>query len=87
MGQAPEENQFIALYHDHRGVSRQLAMCFDDGHWAMTREDSDFHQRFIADIKKDRIDGRRDASENQGKSWRKDFDFTFERTTNDRGDD
>ena len=64
---------------DDRGVCRQYAMTFDGGHWTMTREDPDFHQRFIADVEKDRILGRWEASEDAGKTWRKDFDLTFER--------
>jgi hypothetical protein len=52
----------------------------DDGeHWTMTRQDPDFHQRFIADIEPDRILGRWEASEDKGKTWRKDFDLTLNR--------
>jgi hypothetical protein len=40
---------------------------------------SDFHQRFIADVEKDRIFGSWQASEDAGKTWRKDYDLTFER--------
>jgi hypothetical protein len=61
------------------GGCREFAMTFDGGHWTMIREDPDFHQRFIADVEKDRIAGRWEASEDGGKSWRKDFDLTFER--------
>jgi hypothetical protein len=38
------------------------------------------NQRFIADIKPDRIRGRWEASDDQGNTWRKDFDLTYERT-------
>src|SRR5205823_5315412 len=31
-------DRFVALYQDDRGVCRQFAMTFDDGHWTMTRE-------------------------------------------------
>jgi hypothetical protein len=60
-------------------VCRQYAITFHGGRWTMTREDPDFHQRFIADVEKDRILGRWEASEDQGKTWRKDFDLAFER--------
>jgi hypothetical protein len=46
-------------------------MTFDGGHWTMTREDSDFHQRFIADVEKDRIFDSWQASEDAGKTWRR----------------
>jgi hypothetical protein len=33
-------------------------MSFDGGHWTMTREDPNMHQRFIAEVEKDRFLGR-----------------------------
>lgn len=81
LGRSDPNNRFVALYQDDRGVCRQFTMTFDDGHWTMSREDPDFHQRFIADVGKDRILGRWEASEDEGKTWRKDFDLTFERST------
>jgi hypothetical protein len=80
LGRSDPNNTYIALYHDDRGVCREYAMVFDGGHWTMTREDPDLHQRFIADVETDRILGRWEASEDQGKTWRKDFDLTYERT-------
>jgi hypothetical protein len=79
LGRSDPNDRFVALYQDDRGVCRQFVMTFDGGHWTMIREDPDFHQRFVADVEKDRILGRWEASENAGKTWRKDFDLTFER--------
>lgn len=79
IGRSDPNDAFVALYHDDRGVCRQYAMTFDGGRWTMTREDPDLHQRFVADVEKDRILGRWEASEDEGKTWRKDFDLTFER--------
>lgn len=79
IGRSDPNDAYVVLYEDDRGVCRQFAMTWDDGHWTMSREDPDFHQRFIADVEKDRIRGRWEASEDQGKTWRKDFDLTFER--------
>lgn len=79
LGRSDPNDRFVALYEDDRGVCRQYDMTFDGGHWTMTRTDPDMHQRFIADVEKDRILGRWEASEDAGKSWRKDFDITFER--------
>ncbi|SFC52760.1 hypothetical protein [Micromonospora sediminimaris] len=79
LGRSDANDRFVALYEDDRGVCREFAMTFDGEHWTMTREDPDFHQRFIANVDKDRILGRWEASEDTGKSWRKDFDLTFER--------
>jgi hypothetical protein len=79
LGRSDPNDQFVALYQDDRGVCRHYAMTFDGGHWTMTREDPDFHQRFIADVEKDRIFGSWQASEDAGKTWRKDYGLIFER--------
>jgi hypothetical protein len=81
LGRSDPNDRFAAFYQDDRGVCRQFAMTYDGGHWTLTRKDPDFHQRFIADIEEDRILGRWEASEDTGKTWRKDFDLTFERLT------
>jgi hypothetical protein len=67
------------LYHDERGVLRVFEMTFADGEWRLVRTDPDFHQRFIGIVGPDRIDGRWEASEDAGTTWRKDFDLIFER--------
>jgi hypothetical protein len=79
LGRRDANDRFVALYQDERGVCREFAMTFDGGHWTLTREDPDFHQRFVADVEKDRILGRWEASEDAGRTWRKDFALTFER--------
>ncbi|HEX2143302.1 MAG TPA: hypothetical protein VHG10_02220 [Glycomyces sp.] len=83
IGRSDANDRFVALYQDERGVCREFAMTFegnwDSGHWTMSREDPDFHQRFIADVELGRILGRWEASEDEGQTWRKDFDYTFMR--------
>jgi hypothetical protein len=79
IGRSDANDRFVALYQDDRGVCREFAMTLEDGHWDMLREDPDFHQRFVADFTEDRILSRAEASEDEGKTWRKDFDFTFVR--------
>jgi hypothetical protein len=81
IGRSDANDRFVVLYHDDRGVCREFDMTFDGERWTMTREDPDFHQRFIADITPDRIFARTEASEDAGKTWRKDFDLTYERST------
>jgi hypothetical protein len=70
---------FLGLYSDDRGVSRVFAMTFADGEWTLMREDPDFHQRIVMRLGGDRIDMRADASEDEGKTWRKDVDYIFVR--------
>ncbi|MEV4318043.1 hypothetical protein [Actinocrispum sp. NPDC049592] len=79
IGRSDPNDAYFVLYQDDRGVCRLYAMTFDGGRWIMSREDPDFHQRFIADVQGDRIAGRWEASEDQGQTWRKDFDLTFDR--------
>jgi hypothetical protein len=80
LGRSDANDRFVALYQDDRGVCRQFDMTFDGGHWTLSREDPDMHQRLILDVEPDRIFGRTDASEDAGQTWRKDFDLTYERT-------
>jgi len=78
-GRSDPDQQLIALYHDPRPTSRMFRVTFGDGRWQMIRTDPDFHQRFAATVTPDRIDGHWDASEDEGATWRKDFDLIFER--------
>jgi hypothetical protein len=71
--------QLMALYHDPRPTSRLFRMHFADGEWRMLREDPDFHQRFVATVTPNRIDGHWDASDDGGTTWRRDFDLIFDR--------
>ncbi len=78
-GHSDARAAYTALYHDDRGVSRVFAMMFSSTEWTLVREDPDFHQRFVGQRRDGRIVGRWDASEDGGRSWRKDFDVVFER--------
>lgn len=79
IGRSDANERLVLLYHDERGVMRVFDMTYGDGEWVLVREDPDFHQRFIATTQRDRIDGRWEASEDAGTTWRKDFDLIFER--------
>ena len=79
IGRSDANEQLTVLYHDDRGVCRVFRMTFGGGEWAMVREDPDFHQRFIATVEPNRITGRWEASEDDGGTWRKDFDIVFAR--------
>lgn len=79
IGRSDAREEYTVLSWDSRGVSRVFAMTWGDGHWKISREDPDFHQRFDATIQPDRIDMRVEASEDAGQTWRKDFDLILER--------
>ncbi|CAN5759209.1 hypothetical protein BH23ACT4_BH23ACT4_11180 [soil metagenome] len=78
-GRSDPQEQLHALYQDNRGVNRLFGMQLQDRRWTMGRQDPDFHQSFIAEVEPDLICGRWEASEDEGASWRKDFDLTFTR--------
>jgi hypothetical protein len=70
---------FLALAHDGREIYRVFDMRFADGEWTLLREDPDFHQRVVIRAQGDRIDMRADASDDAGRTWRKDLDYIFVR--------
>ena len=78
-GRSDANDTYVALYHDERGTGRMFNMTFTGDTWTMSREDPDFHQRFIAELAGDRIDARWEASDDAGQTWRKDFDVEFRR--------
>jgi hypothetical protein len=78
-GRNDARGQLTVLSHDERGVCRVFALTVEDGELRMEREDPDFHQRFVGTIEPDRILARTEASDDEGRTWRKDFDLTFER--------
>ena len=80
IGHSDAQERYVLLYHDDRGVGRVFDMVFGDGRWEWSRQDPDFHQRFVSTVTDDRIEGRCDASEDGGVTWRKDFDLVFTRS-------
>jgi hypothetical protein len=78
-GRDDSHDAYTALYHDERGVCRVFAMTFDGDGWLLSRQDLDMFQRFVAGVEPDRIVGRWEASDDQGATWRKDFDLIFTR--------
>jgi len=79
LGRSDARDAYTALYHDERGTCRVFAMTFDGARWILNREDPDMYQRFVADVGPDRIAGSWEASDDQGATWRKDYDLIFER--------
>lgn len=78
-GRSDPNEQLVVLYHDPRPTSRVFKMTITGDEWTLHREDPDFHQRFVLAVSAERIHGRTEASEDQGTTWRKDFDLIFER--------
>jgi hypothetical protein len=83
IGHSDAEDEYVMLYHDDRGVARVFDMVYDDERWTLNREDSDFYQRFQGRLDGDTIIGAWEASDDQGQTWRKDFDLRFDRVGTD----
>jgi hypothetical protein len=85
------QGAYTQHYFDSRGVTRLYAMTFTRGTWTLRRQTPDFspldfHQRFIGRFSKDGkvIKGAWEASEDEGSSWRLDFELTFTKLTDRR---
>jgi len=79
---------YLQHYFDTRGVARVYEMSFENGVWRLWRQTPDFsplefHQRFAGTLADDgaTIDGRWELSEDDGASWRKDFDLRYRKVS------
>ena len=79
VGRSDARDRYVAFTHDNRGVYRVFDMSFGDGEWTLLREDPDFHQRLVITAEPDRMNIRADASEDAGRTWRKDLDYILDR--------
>lgn len=79
IGHSDPQDRYELLYHDDRGVTRIFDMEFTGDRWTLLRRDPDFHQRFTAEVSEATISGAWEASEDEGRTWRRDFDLLFER--------
>ena len=82
-GRSDAHDRCVVLYHDPRPASRLFEASYEEGAWVLHRADPDMHQRFLLRPTADRIDGRADASDDGGRTWRKDFDLFFTRSRPD----
>jgi hypothetical protein len=81
IGYSDAQEKYQLFYYDQRGVARIFDMEFDGKQWNFIREDKDFYQRFTAQVTPNKIQAMTEASEDKGKTWRKDFDMTYVRTS------
>jgi hypothetical protein len=79
IGYSDPQKRYQVFTYDQRGVARIFDMTFDGTSWMYSREDEDFYQRFVAQVSANRIQAYTEASEDKGKTWRKDFDITYVR--------
>ena len=79
IGYSEPQDRYLTMTYDYRGLSRLFETSVNAGTMTMLREDPDFHQRVTWTVEADRILARPEASEDEGRTWRKDFDLILER--------
>jgi hypothetical protein len=77
-GRSDARDELVVLYNDERGVQRVFDLTINETAWEMSRRDPDFHQRLNGRLEGNRMVGTADASEDEGTTWREDFDLIFE---------
>lgn len=77
IGYSDSQEKYQMLYHDQRGVARIFDATFDGKKLVFVREDKDMHQRMTLEVTADGLHSVAEASDDQGKTWRKDLEMAF----------
>ncbi len=76
IGYSDPQKKYQMFYYDQRGVARIFNMTLDGKRLFFWREDEDFYQRMTIEIESDGLHSVAEASEDKGKTWRKDLEMT-----------
>ena len=79
IGYSDPQEKYMMFYYDQRGVSRIFNATFDGSQLVFWREDKDMHQRITLEITDDGLHSVAEASEDKGKTWRKDLAMAHKR--------
>jgi hypothetical protein len=77
IGYSDPQKKYQMFYHDNRGVARIFNMTFDGKTIIFLREDEDFYQQITLRIETNGLHSIAEASEDKGKTWRKDLEMSF----------
>lgn len=77
IGYSDPQEKYQMFYYDQRGVARIFNGDFDGNKMVFWREDKDFYQRMTLTIKANGLHTVAEASENKGKTWRKDLEMSY----------
>lgn len=80
IGYSDPQEKYQMFYYDPRGVARIFETTFDGRQLVFSREDKDFYQRMTLAIKPDGLHCVAEASDDKGKSWRKDLEMSYVKT-------
>lgn len=79
IGYSDPQEKYEMFYCDERGVSRIFNTIFEGKRLVFWREDHDMHQRITLEITEDCLHSVAEASEDKGKTWRKDLEMRHKR--------
>lgn len=79
IGYSDPQEKYEMFYYDQRGVSRIFNTTFDGKKLIFLREDKDMHQRMTLEITDIGLHSEAWASEDEGKTWRKDLEMAYKR--------
>jgi hypothetical protein len=82
IGYSDPQERYEMFYYDQRGVARIFNMTFDGKKLFFWREDQDMHQRMTLEITNNGLHSVAEASDDKGKTWRKDLEMAYERIEN-----
>lgn len=77
IGYSDPQEKYQMFYYDQRGVARIFDTTFDGEKLVFLREDKDFYQRMTLEINADGLHTVAEASEDAGKTWRKDLEMAY----------
>jgi len=75
IGYSDPQERYQMFYYDQRGVARIFDVTFDGKTLLLLREDKDFYQRITLEIIADGLHSIAEASDDKGKTWRKDLEM------------
>ena len=79
IGYSDPQEKYEMFYYDQRGVARIFNMTFDGKEMIFLRKDKDMYQRIILEITDDGLHSVAEASDDEGKTWRKDLEMVHTR--------
>jgi hypothetical protein len=83
IGYSDPQEKYEMFYYDQRGVSRIFNVDYDGSKMVFWREDKDFYQRMTLEIKTDSLHTTAEASDDKGKTWRKDLEMSYVKVKKD----
>lgn len=75
IGYSDPQKRYEMFYYDQRGVARIFDTTFDGKKFIFSREDDDFYQRMTINIEENSLHSVAEASDDKGKTWRKDLEM------------